>query len=139
MIRFYSDDIDLPAIHQPELIVWIRHVITSQGKELGDINIIFCSDDRMLEINRKFLEHDYYTDIITFDYSTENLLTGDIYISLETVASNAKELGHPYEQELHRVIIHGILHLCGFKDKTALEIQKMRQLEDEALSALDYK
>ncbi len=136
MIRFFSDDIDLPAIRQPELIGWINHVITTQGKNSGKINVIFCSDDRILEINRKFLEHDYYTDIITFDYSTDHSLSGDIYISLETVATNAKDLGHAFEQELHRVIIHGILHLCGLKDKTADDIQKMRQSEDEALSLL---
>jgi len=137
MIRFFSEDIEMPAISQPLLIDWIRQVIARHGKTSGEINYIFCSDQRMIETNRTFLQHDYFTDIITFDYTVALQLSGDIYISLETVASNAQLLGSSYQNELNRVIIHGILHLCGFKDKTPEDASRMRELEDEALSLLN--
>ncbi|MDP4276946.1 MAG: rRNA maturation RNase YbeY [Bacteroidota bacterium] len=137
MIRFFSEDIEMPAISQPLLIDWIRQVIARHGKTAGEINYIFCSDQRMIETNRTFLQHDYFTDIITFDYTVAPQLSGDIYISLETVASNAQLLGTSYQNELNRVIIHGVLHLCGFKDKTPEDASRMRELEEEALSLLN--
>ncbi|MCK9311663.1 MAG: rRNA maturation RNase YbeY, partial [Bacteroidales bacterium] len=105
----------------------------SHGKKAGEINYIFCSDARILEVNNQYLHHDYYTDIITFDYSGQVKISGDIYIGIETVESNARMIGLSYDSELKRVIIHGILHLCGFKDKTPETEIIMHQKEDEAL------
>ena len=118
---------------QTEVTDWIIRVAASHGKKTGDLNYIFCSDVRILEVNNQYLQHDYFTDIITFDYSEEKKISGDIYIGIETVASNAVFLGATYESELNRVIIHGVLHLCGFKDKTPETEKIMHQKEDEAL------
>ncbi|MBO7277207.1 MAG: rRNA maturation RNase YbeY [Bacteroidales bacterium] len=115
---------------------WIEAIINKYEKELGDISYIFCSDEQLLEINKEYLNHDYYTDIITFDYSEAEIVSGDMFISIDRIKDNAKALKVPYQEELHRVIIHGVLHLLGFKDKTESESQKMRQLEDESLSVL---
>ncbi len=115
---------------------WIETIVNNHNKELGDISYIFCSDEQLLEINKEYLNHDYYTDIITFDYSEAELVSGDMFISIDRIKDNAKALKVPYQEELHRVIIHGVLHLLGFKDKTESESQKMRQLEDESLSVL---
>jgi probable rRNA maturation factor len=133
MIRYYSEDCDLPKINQDLVTDWIISVAAFHGKKTGEINYIFCSDARILAINNLYLHHDYYTDIITFDYSEQNKISGDIYIGIETVASNSKMLLSSYEKELNRVIIHGILHLCGFKDKTPETEKIMHQKEDEAL------
>ncbi len=115
---------------------WIETIVNNHNKELGDISYIFCSDEQLLEINKEYLNHDYYTDIITFDYSEAERISGDMFISIDRIKDNAKALKVPYQEELHRVIIHGVLHLLGFKDKTESESQKMRQLEDESLSVL---
>lgn len=115
---------------------WIETIVNNHNKELGDISYIFCSDEQLLEINKEYLNHDYYTDIITFDYSEAELVSGDMFISIDRIKDNAKALKVTYQEELHRVIIHGVLHLLGFKDKTESESQKMRQLEDESLSVL---
>ncbi|MDD3906926.1 MAG: rRNA maturation RNase YbeY [Bacteroidales bacterium] len=133
MIRYYSEDCDLPGIDQDIITDWINRVAVSHGEKAGEINYIFCSDARILEVNNQYLHHDYYTDIITFDYSEQAKISGDIYIGIETVESNARMLGISYESELKRVIIHGILHLCGFKDKTPETEAIMHQKEDEAL------
>ncbi|MDD4922209.1 MAG: rRNA maturation RNase YbeY [Bacteroidales bacterium] len=133
MIRYYSEDCDLPEIDQASITGWIVRVASSHGKKAGEINYIFCSDARILEVNEQYLQHSYYTDIITFDYSEQNKISGDIYIGIETVASNADMLGVSYEGEMNRVIIHGVLHLCGFKDKTPETEKIMHQKEDEAL------
>jgi len=138
MIHFFSEDTDLPDINQSILAGWIKEVITSHNKMAGEINYIFCSDEQILSVNKEFLKHDYYTDIITFDYSQSDVLSGDIYISLDTVSSNAIQLGITYENEVNRVIVHGVLHLCGFKDKMSDESIQMRKLEDNALKLL-YK
>lgn len=126
MIQFHTDTTDMPTIQPAFLTGWIRKVAALHGKKPGTINFIFCNDERMLAINRSFLEHDYYTDIITFDTGVGAIISGDIYISLDTVASNASQLNVTYNQELHRVIIHGILHLCGFPDKQPEEAKRMR-------------
>lgn len=126
----------MPDIHSSLLTGWIRKVASLHGKKADAINFIFCNDERILSINRSFLEHDYYTDIITFDTGIGNIISGDIYISLDTVLSNAAQLKLPYKQELHRVIIHGILHLCGFPDKQPEEANRMRSLENEALALI---
>lgn len=115
---------------------WIKTVIENNKKELGEISYIFCSDEQLLEINKEFLNHDYYTDIITFDYSEAEIVSGDLFISIERIKDNAKTLKTPYQEELHRVIIHGILHLLGNKDKTESESENMRRLENDCLSVL---
>jgi len=136
MIRFETEDCVMPSINQAQVAGWIFGVAASHGKKAGEINYIFCSDSKMLEHNTDFLDHDFYTDIITFDYSDDSWISGDIYIGTETVASNAALLVQNAEQELFRVIIHGVLHLCGFKDKTPQDEYIMHQQEDIALSYL---
>ena len=136
MVRFEADDIALPQIDERRLSRWIRSVVAEYGFGVGNIHYIFCSDERELEVNRQFLGHDYYTDIITFDYSTPSTLNGDIFISLDTVRSNAAELGVPFEQELARIIIHGVLHLTGQGDKTPETKAVMTEKENSALSKL---
>lgn len=136
MITFQTEDIAMPAINQEQVREWIKAVAATYGKRVGPISYFFCSDKRILEVNLEYLQHDYYTDIITFDYCEGNKLSGDIFISLETVCSNAEMLHQPYEQELHRVIIHGILHLCGINDKGPGEREIMEDAENKALELL---
>ena len=136
MIRFSTDCIDMPLFDQHRATQWIKAVAAGYGFSVGNINYIFCSDDRELEVNRQFLGHDYYTDIITFDYSTPSTLNGDIFISLDTVRSNASEAGVPFENELHRILIHGVLHLTGQGDKTPETKAQMTAKENQALSKL---
>ena len=112
---------------------WVRAVAAGYGFGVGDITYIFCSDERILEVNRQFLQHDYYTDIITFDYSTPSRISGDIYISLDTVASNAEQLGIAFDDELLRILIHGVLHLTGQGDKTPETKAVMTAKENAAL------
>ena len=123
----------MPNISRRLTSAWVKAVADTYGKRVGDVAYIFCDDEKILEVNREYLEHDYYTDIITFDYSEGNRIAGDLFISLDTVASNAELFGRPYEEELHRVIIHGILHLCGIKDKEPGEREQMEQAENQAL------
>ena len=123
---------------ETEVSAWVRRVAESYGKILGDINYIFVDDETILDINRRFIGHDYYTDHIGFDYSQDNALSGDIYISLDTVRTNAELFGVAEEEELRRVIIHGLLHLCGFQDKTDDERKLMQQAEDKALNSLPH-
>lgn len=126
----------MPGIDCPKVEKWIEEVAASHGRILGDIAYIFCSDERILEVNRQFLNHDYFTDIITFDYSRGKLVSGDMFISLDTVATNAEMVGDSYANELHRVIIHGILHLCGINDKGPGEREIMEANENAALAML---
>ena len=135
-ITYQSDDIKLPGIKHRKISGWIKSVADSHNKKIGDIACIFCSDKKILEINIQYLNHDYYTDIITFDYSEGNVISGDLFISLDTVRSNAVKFNTDYDEELCRVIIHGILHLCGFNDKSAEDEKLMRGKEDEALKQL---
>ncbi|MCF0198393.1 MAG: rRNA maturation RNase YbeY [Bacteroidaceae bacterium] len=116
---------------------WITQVASTYGRRVGDINYIFMDDESLLQVNRAFLGHDYYTDIITFDYDEADIIAGDLYISLDTVRSNAEMLGQPYERELYRVIIHGVLHLCGINDKGPGEREIMEAAEERALALLD--
>lgn len=136
MIRFTSEDIGMPALDERKIGKWIRAVAAEYGYAVGNINYIFCSDERELEVNRAFLGHDYYTDVITFDYSTSQTLNGDIFISLETVQSNAETVGAPFEQELMRILIHGVLHLTGQGDKTPETKAEMTAKEEKALKKL---
>jgi rRNA maturation RNase YbeY len=112
---------------------WVKHVICRCGKKAGELAFIFCSDEEILRMNNLYLQHNYYTDILTFDYSAESLVSGDLFISLDTVKSNAEIYGTDYGDELRRVMIHGVLHLCGFADKTDDEARQMHEKEDEAL------
>lgn len=136
MINFYTEHVLLPDINKCRISTWIENVAFKEGKTCGEINYIFCNDQKILEVNKDYLNHDYFTDIITFDYSENPILSGDLYISLDTVFSNSKQFNTSYEEELARVIIHGILHLCGYKDKTETESHKMRKLENESLEIL---
>lgn len=124
----------MPSIDRQRVAAWIRAVAASYGKRVGEIAYIFCSDERILEVNRQYLQHDYYTDIITFDYCRGNRLDGDLVISLDTVRSNARQLGTDYDTELHRVIVHGVLHLCGINDKGPGERELMEAAENRALA-----
>lgn len=136
MIAFYADDVDLPRLRKRTLRRWIENVAERYQKEVGDICYQFVNDDRILQTNQDFLNHDYYTDIITFDESQDNTIAGDIMISLDTVRTNAEQYDLDYAEELHRVIIHGILHMCGLKDKSDEEEAAMHAAEDEALAML---
>jgi rRNA maturation RNase YbeY len=133
-ISFFAEDIELPSINEKYVSDWILQIANKYGKGIGEISYIFCSENKILDINKQYLNHDYYTDIITFDYSDDNSISGDLFISTDTIKSNAEQLGEDYRVELHRVIIHGILHLCGIKDKDDRSI--MEKNENEALSVL---
>lgn len=124
----------MPAIRKRETSEWIKAVAATYNKKVGEVAYIFCSDEKILEVNRQYLEHDYYTDIITFDYTEDNRISGDLFISLDTVRTNAEQFGQPYERELYRVIIHGILHLCGINDKGPGERELMEAAENRALA-----
>lgn len=126
----------MPDIDTARLARWIADVAKAHGRILGPLSYIFCDDGKIIEVNRQFLSHDYYTDIITFDYSRGRMISGDMFISLDTVASNARLLSVPYARELHRVIIHGVLHLCGINDKGPGEREVMEAHEDAALDML---
>ena len=134
MITYQTDGVKMPAIKRREISAWVKSVAQSLGKKVGDVAYIFCNDEKILEVNREYLQHDYYTDIITFDYTEENVISGDLFISLDTVLSNSEQLGVSYEQELRRVIIHGILHLCGIDDKGPGEREIMEAAENKALA-----
>ena len=124
----------MPALDERQTGRWIRAVAAYYGFAVGNINYIFCSDERELEVNRQFLGHDYYTDIITFDYSTPSVLNGDIFISLDTVRSNAEQLNISFDAELLRILIHGVLHLTGQGDKTPETKAQMTAKEEKALA-----
>lgn len=136
MISFIFQDIELVDLSETIINKWVKAVVKSHTGKLGDINFIFCSDTYILEVNNQFLKHDYFTDIITFDYTSGSRISGDLIISVDTVLSNSKLFEVAYSHELNRVMIHGILHLLGFKDKTDEEALLMRCKEDEALQLL---
>lgn len=133
MIHFTAEHIDMPVLDQARISRWIRAVAAEYGFGVGNLNYIFCTDERELEVNRSFLGHDYYTDVITFDYSTPSVISGDIFISLDTVRSNAEQVGAGFEDELRRIIIHGALHLTGQGDKTPETKAQMTEKENRAL------
>lgn len=136
MITYNTINVEMPNIVEAEVSAWVKSTAATYNKVVGDINYIFVDDETMLDINRRFIGHDYYTDHIGFDYSEDDALSGDIYISLDTVKTNAEKFGATYDEELRRVIIHGLLHLCGLRDKTDEERQQMQNAEDKALNAL---
>lgn len=134
MITYNSENIAFPKIKRRETTTWIKRVAAAHDKRVGEIGYLFCDDEKILEVNREFLQHDYYTDIITFDYCEDDVLNGDLVISLDTVRTNAEQQGTEYNEELHRVIIHGILHLCGINDKGPGEREIMEAEENKALA-----
>lgn len=136
-ISYYTDGVEMPDINQPIINKWIENIADYYGKKCGEIAYIFCNDPKIIEVNRQYLQHDYYTDIITFDYTHGSRISGDLFISLDTVESNSVEQNTTYESELHRVIIHGILHLCGINDKGPGEREQMEAAENHALSILN--
>ncbi|MCI7614491.1 MAG: rRNA maturation RNase YbeY [Bacteroidales bacterium] len=136
MISYNTVNVKMPAIRRRDTSAWVKAVAASYGKKVGEIAYIFVDDEEILRVNREYLQHDYYTDIITFDYTEGNTISGDLFISLDTVRTNAEQFDKPYDEELHRVIIHGILHLCGINDKGPGEREIMEAAEDKALAML---
>ena len=126
----------MPIIKKREVTAWIKDVAATYGRKVGEIGYMFVDDEKILEVNREYLGHDYYTDIITFDYDEGDRINGDLVISLDTVETNARQFGKSYDEELHRVIIHGILHLCGINDKGPGEREVMEAAEDKALAMI---
>lgn len=136
-ILFYTEGVDYPSFFSEQKIIeWIEQITETYDKTAGELSFIFCNDDHILEINKQYLDHDYYTDVITFDYCVGNLLCGDVFISLDTVQSNAVQFGVSFENEFFRVIAHSVLHLIGFKDKSDEEAMIMRENENKCLEIL---
>lgn len=128
MIQFFYEN--LPESVNTDYKKWLEDLILSEGKKTGEINYIFCDDEYLLKINQDYLQHDYYTDIITFDYVKGKTISAEIFVSLQRISDNASTLSRDYEDELRRVLAHGILHLIGYKDKTEQEEKEMRRMED---------
>ncbi len=133
-IRFASQDIDFELLEAEKVKNWISQVIQLRGKKVGNISYLFCDDEYLLGVNQQYLDHDTYTDIITFDYVAADLISGDIMISIDRVGENASQFEVPFELELRRVIIHGVLHLLGQGDKSDDEATEMRRQEEESLA-----
>lgn len=139
-IVFDAEGVEIPSINQKKIKDWVSQVAAQHGHKVGELAYLFCSDEKILEVNKEYLQHDYYTDIITFDYTEGDVISGDMFISLDTVKSNAEKYGATsYDEELLRVMIHGVLHLCGLNDKTEEEENKMREEENKALSLMQIK
>lgn len=137
-IFFHTVDVHHHLKHKNALKRWINDCVSGENKQTGDINIIFCSDEHLLEMNRTHLAHDFYTDIITFDFTTGDIISGDLYISLDRLQDNALTHKTALRIESYRVIIHGVMHLCGYKDKTKKDAQMMRIQEDKCLAKIDF-
>lgn len=136
MITYNAEGVKMPKIKKRETTAWIKAVASSYGRKVGEIGYLFVDDEKILEVNNEYLGHNYYTDIITFDYDEDDVINGDLVISLDTVKTNAELFGKTYEEELFRVIIHGILHLCGINDKGPGEREIMEAAENKALAML---
>lgn len=136
MITYSTEGVSMPKIKKRITSQWIKAVAATYGRKIGEIGYMFVNDDKILEVNNEYLNHDYYTDIITFDYDEDDILNGDLVISIDTVRSNAELFNKTYEDELNRVIIHGILHLCGINDKGPGEREIMEDNENKALALL---
>ena len=133
-VSFASEQTNFTLPNKKSIKSWLNSVVKAEKKSLGAIAFVFCTDDYLLDINKRFLAHDYYTDVITFDYSVESSISGDVFISIDRVAENATKVGVSFENELHRVLLHGVLHLLGYKDKTSVEKALMTDKEDFYLS-----
>ncbi|MCB9194780.1 MAG: rRNA maturation RNase YbeY [Flavobacteriales bacterium] len=138
MIYYHSEDIRYEVKNKLHIRKWITDTIINEGLKLGDINYIICSDEYLLKLNRSSLDHDYYTDIITFDYCENGEVSGDLFISIDRVLDNSRIIGSDFIEELHRVMIHGVLHLCGYKDKTKKDEETMRKKEDYYLNLRSF-
>jgi probable rRNA maturation factor len=136
MINLFFEDVEVPNLQAPLLIDWLSVVCAEEGKVLDEVNLIFCSDEYLLKMNVEYLQHDYYTDIISFDYCEANRILGDLFISKDRVLDNADQNNVTFDLELQRVIVHGVLHLCGYKDKSEEEEKLMRSKEDYYLSKI---
>ena len=136
-IFFHTQDISFTLESEKATANWLVMLVEGQNKKVGELNYIFCSDDYLLKMNQEHLKHDYFTDIITFDYCENDLISGDLFISIDRTNENAKTFGKTQINELNRVIAHGLLHLLGFKDKTVKDISEMRSMEEEALNMLE--
>lgn len=134
MINFFAEDVDLPLFNESLVFEWLNSVCTAENKKLEEVSIIFCSDEYLLDMNNEYLQHDYYTDIITFDYCIDNQIVGDLFVSIDRVKDNSIQNHVSFENELLRVMVHGVLHLIGFKDKSDEEAKLMRLKEDEYLN-----
>ena len=137
-VFFHKENVSF-SINEELVVKWLDESVRPLGFVIGELSFIFCSDEYLKEINVKYLNHDFFTDVITFDYSKEKLLFGDVYVSTDRVKENAKTYSSSFNKELFRVIIHGVLHLCGFNDKTKKEKTLIRSKENEALSTIDWK
>lgn len=133
-ILFHNEDVKPLKIKKQLVKNWIKSVIASEGKTLGDVNFIFCSDEYLLQVNKQYLDHDYYTDIITFDYVENGIISGDIFVSVDRVEENGKQFGSGFDVELRRILVHGVLHLLGFPDKKPEEKKIMTAKEDQYLA-----
>jgi probable rRNA maturation factor len=138
-IYFNTEEIDFELNNEEEVIQWLEKLIEQEDKSLRLLNFIFCSDDYLLRLNLEYLDHDTLTDIITFPYADPPVIEGDIFISIDRVRENAQLFNVTFEQEIHRIMAHGVLHLCGYGDKTEAEVKLMRQKEDEALIVKGFK
>ena len=136
-ITWQAQNVGMPELDEQRLALWLQNVAEAHNRILDGLGYIFCDDETILNVNRQFLNHDYYTDIITFDYCRGRMVRGDMYISLDTVATNAEAVGEPYHRELLRVIVHGVLHLCGINDKGPGEREIMEAHENDALAMWD--
>lgn len=134
MISFETKNVVMPLLDLSKICKWLEEVATTHNKKIGNLNYLFCDDEEILKVNKKFLQHDYYTDIITFDYSRKNRVGGDLFISLDTVKTNSEKFNVSYDSELLRVIVHGLLHLCGINDKGPGEREIMEKQENNALN-----
>lgn len=129
MINYFFENIDTRNIH-PDITAWLENLIITEDKKPGDISYIFCDDDYLLKVNQDYLDHDYYTDVITFDYVKGKTISGDIFVSLPRILENADLLSQDFEREFRRVLAHGVLHLCGYKDKSVADAREMREKEE---------
>lgn len=138
-IEFFFEDVKTVSIHEKILVLHLNSLIKNELKVSGDISVVFCSDDYLLEMNKQYLDHDYYTDIITFDYVEDNVISGDLFISIDRIVENAEKFNTTLLKELYRVVFHGVLHLVGYKDKTDGEAKLMREKENYYLGEVDFK
>lgn len=138
-IEFYFEDVNPVSIHKKILVLHLNSLIKNELKKTGEVSVIFCSDEYLLQMNKEYLDHDYYTDIITFDYVEGEVISGDLFISLDRIRENAENFKTSLLKELYRVVFHGVLHLVGYNDKTEEEQKTMREKENYYLSEVDFK
>jgi probable rRNA maturation factor len=136
MVELFFEDVEIPDLDPDFFVSWLTDVCLKEEKILGDLSVVFCSDEYLLQMNQKHLDHDYYTDIITFDYTEENVVSGDLFVSKDRVMENAQDHNVTFGSELNRVVVHGVLHLIGYKDKTPEEVLLMRGKEDVYLGGI---